>query len=491
MSLQLRQKVWNEFITSNKYMTKTGPLKGPGTSLVEWGWQSVNYDRINTVIAQSLPSPMPSGMQIEVLKNIKPGKFLDLFEERIRDTKAAKSVKGDGGIRIDGTERRTNEVKVYWRGTYKGVNGENLAKFVIVDVLIDIFMDLGTESKQDIYSKGSEGGFTLEHGNLGGTGQVMADFGVEGGAKKIQGLRVQKEVLNALASQYNKYSSSERCFITNWLDCNFNISDELVKKRDIKGINDSWGGTGQITLDKNTIPGTSIHPNDSTVDIYIRSEFRKFMQETGPGSWYSEAMKFFQSLPVDKALDAFSASKRADQAIIDYAIANFALVFTKTGKIDKRYKINKELLKKAKKEVGKSRGQTRKSKGGATRKRRNATGGKMSGAQKHAADTSHPLALKEMINAVLPDEILKNMGSPALNNRTGRFRNSAQVTNALVGPRGGVNIEYTYMKNPYETFEPGGAMGSTQRDPKKLIGNTIKEIAQEIMGKRFIRTRRV
>ena len=49
-------------------------------------------------------------------------------------------------------------------------------------------------------------------------------------------------------------------------------------------------------------------------------------------------------------------------------------------------------------------------------------------------------ALKELINAVLPDVMLKNMGSPALNNRTGRFRNSAQVTNIVVGPRGGTNI---------------------------------------------------
>jgi len=83
------------------------------------------------------------------------------------------------------------------------------------------------------------------------------------------------------------------------------------------------------------------------------------------------------------------------------------------------------------------------------------------------------------------------MGSPALNNRTGRFRNSAQVTNALIGPRGGVQIDYTYQRNPYETFEPGGAMGSTQRDPRRLIGNTIREVAQEIMGKKFIKTRRV
>jgi hypothetical protein len=103
----------------------------------------------------------------------------------------------------------------------------------------------------------------------------------------------------------------------------------------------------------------------------------------------------------------------------------------------------------------------------------------------------NPLALKELINAQLPQELLEQMGSPALVNRTGRFRQSARATNALVGPQGGVEIEYTYQLNPYQTFEPGGAMGSTARDPRRLIGNTIREIAQKIMGKRFIKTRRV
>ena len=83
------------------------------------------------------------------------------------------------------------------------------------------------------------------------------------------------------------------------------------------------------------------------------------------------------------------------------------------------------------------------------------------------------------------------MHPPALRNRTGRFRTSAEVTNVLVGPRGGVNVDYTYMKDPYQTFEPGGAQGSTGRDPRRLIGGTIREIAGELMGKKFIKVRRI
>ena len=82
------------------------------------------------------------------------------------------------------------------------------------------------------------------------------------------------------------------------------------------------------------------------------------------------------------------------------------------------------------------------------------------------------------------------MHPPALQNRTGRFRRSAEVTNVNIGPRGGTQIDYTYMKDHYQTFEPGGKMGSVNRDPRRLIGGTIREIAQEITGRKFITTRR-
>ena len=103
--------------------------------------------------------------------------------------------------------------------------------------------------------------------------------------------------------------------------------------------------------------------------------------------------------------------------------------------------------------------------------------------------TTSPVALKELIQAQLSERLLDNMKLPALRNRTGRFRRSAQVQNVMVGPRGGTEVQYTYMKDPYSTFEPGGEMGSTDRDPRRLIGGTIREIAVELTGNKFIRTR--
>ena len=103
----------------------------------------------------------------------------------------------------------------------------------------------------------------------------------------------------------------------------------------------------------------------------------------------------------------------------------------------------------------------------------------------------NPLALVTLINRALPEVVASKMTSPALNYRTGRFAQSAEVKNVTVGPRGGTAVEYTYRKDPYQTFEPGYAMGSTQRDPRKIIGESIRQIAQGIVGNKFLTTRRV
>ena len=78
--------------------------------------------------------------------------------------------------------------------------------------------------------------------------------------------------------------------------------------------------------------------------------------------------------------------------------------------------------------------------------------------------------------------------------RTGEFGESAQVTSIVPFPRM-TSIQYTYQKNPYQVFEPesGNPLGSAGRDPQQIIGGTIREIAQSIMGTKFglVRTKRV
>ena len=82
------------------------------------------------------------------------------------------------------------------------------------------------------------------------------------------------------------------------------------------------------------------------------------------------------------------------------------------------------------------------------------------------------------------------MGTPALENRTGRFARSVQVTDVIQTAKGFPSIGYTYQKGPYQTFEPGFKQGSAQRDPRTLIDRSIREIASELIVGRFY-TRRV
>lgn len=96
-----------------------------------------------------------------------------------------------------------------------------------------------------------------------------------------------------------------------------------------------------------------------------------------------------------------------------------------------------------------------------------------------------PLYLVAEFNKRLPQQIQKNMQSPALNYRTGRFADSVNVTNVRQTPQGYLSFGYTYQKGPYQTFEPGYAQGSVERDPRRLIDKSMREIAVELAIGRF------
>ena len=108
-----------------------------------------------------------------------------------------------------------------------------------------------------------------------------------------------------------------------------------------------------------------------------------------------------------------------------------------------------------------------------------------------------PVALTQLLNQALPKELQKNMTGvypKSLEYRTGRFAQSAEVTSIVPFPRM-TQIQYTYQKDPYQVFETdsGNPLASAGRDPRRIIGGTIREIAQEIMGEKFglVRTKRV
>ena len=100
------------------------------------------------------------------------------------------------------------------------------------------------------------------------------------------------------------------------------------------------------------------------------------------------------------------------------------------------------------------------------------------------------VSLQTLINSHLQSVISANMGNGSsrntLNYRTGRFAASAQVERMSQSRKGMITAFYSYMKNPYQTFEPGFKQGSPKtRNPKLLIAKSIREIAATKVGNRM------
>ena len=110
--------------------------------------------------------------------------------------------------------------------------------------------------------------------------------------------------------------------------------------------------------------------------------------------------------------------------------------------------------------------------------------------KKSSSAASAPLALMLEMNKRLPSVIKKNMQSPALNYRSGRFASSVEVVDVNKTPQGFYSFGYTYDKFPYQTFEPGYAQGDVDRDPRRLIDKSMREIAVDFAIGRFY-TRRL
>ena len=104
-----------------------------------------------------------------------------------------------------------------------------------------------------------------------------------------------------------------------------------------------------------------------------------------------------------------------------------------------------------------------------------------------STNTVNLTSLQSLINSHLQNVISANMGDGSskriLNYRTGRFAGSAKVETMSQSRQGMITAFYSYMKNPYQTFEPGFKQGSPNtRDPKLLISQSIREIAATRVG---------
>ncbi len=92
-----------------------------------------------------------------------------------------------------------------------------------------------------------------------------------------------------------------------------------------------------------------------------------------------------------------------------------------------------------------------------------------------------------MISQKLPETVRKNMGAPRLENQTGTFANSVKMTDVIHTPQGYPSFGYTYAKEPYQVYETGssGNWATPERDPRRLIDASIREIAAGFALGRF------
>jgi hypothetical protein len=99
-------------------------------------------------------------------------------------------------------------------------------------------------------------------------------------------------------------------------------------------------------------------------------------------------------------------------------------------------------------------------------------------------------SLQQLLNDNLQNIVSANMGDGTsrniLNYKTGRFAASVKVERLSQSRAGMITAYYSYMKSPYQTFEPGFAQGYPQtRDPKLLIARSIRELAATKVGNRM------
>lgn len=347
-------------------------------------------------------------------------------------------------------------------------------------------------------------GKTPELGQMGTASGGTANPGAKGtvaeGAIVISTLKILSESAGKIAKQKGLYNSLLRVVDAKIQDL-FGASSTVKKKRSRKEIADSLEYSGELIIDQRLNPG---QPDQAIVD-----EMKRFL-ELDKENFVKEVQKLVK-MNAQNIENLWSGSTNTVEALISIGrgdlitklgkINKKKVKVSKSGGLDMRFKENKDLIAQMKKAINdKSSGNTklkpknRHKASNSTIAKAGIAGGryrKKSRSKVAEAVGDNPLALATLINKALPQTVASKMTSPALNYRTGRFANSAEVEGISVGPRGGTEVQYTYMKFPYQTFEPGFAQGSTFRDPRKIIGESIREIAQGIVGDKFLTVRRV
>jgi len=229
---------------------------------------------------------------------------------------------------------------------------------------------------------------------------------------------------------------------------------------------------------------------DIAINDFIESEVQK-----GSSSRYYEV---FGADPDGRA------SKTPRKTVAQDAALDLILPLTKSGNPDMRFKINKEHFFKPDSRsipIQKSKKTSPVIEAAIAAQLAGRTAGAERPEQEKRKKTENIQKIQRLINKRLSPEVRRNMGKPALTNRTGIFSNSAELV-SLRQTKAGLSGEYTYMKTGggtsknrggvYQTFENEGVKDwPAGYNPKPLISKSIRNLAMQYTEQKLVSLRRV
>ena len=266
---------------------------------------------------------------------------------------------------------------------------------------------------------------------------------------------------------------------------------DFVSSDEYKTLQDKYGPLKLNYVASGTKKrGLKLSPNeDIQIDINTLRENSKKEQT----DWKNIKPNLVKAIR-DWALKTEIAGKKGSKSIIENTIT--AITLNVATSFEKQNNLKVDLISKNRKTRKKSKASISK-KSDFSPKRRSVAKTRAVGVPQRSKTTrgvsSYPLQLIALLNRDIPNRVRTNMKEPALVNRTGRFSESVRVMDIIETPRGYPSIGYTYQRDPYEVFEMGNGdprWATRNRDPRKIIDQSIREVASQYALGRFY-TRRV
>ena len=454
---------------------------------------TISYEDIRKTIVANFSIAMKKVTAENYEENPKVQQFLEKVARKTFNTYASKYMLGKG----DTIQQYTDYIKIYQpklndkalkapifstaiplleKGFSKTINGSE--EFKKSFTRATQFLHIGNETA------GTEGLRIL-----GNTVDGQAPKGDGEGPKKIRQSEVSNETIEKNIDKKLKEAGVSLDFSTAQArEAGTNVIIDMLRRLEIdwkskeKQLSNEYSKNitvyGTIGSSKYNRPGS---------ESYDWKNLRAQMEDEITKALFGDAEDFGNKAasmsPVEKI------KRLATNQVIDAVMKASNKNFKVTAKREKVQKKKKDTSK-----VGRvSRKATKEKSNSTVNVGRAIAAGAGAATKKNSAPRSNLLRLQGLLNTKLSGDIRKNMKAPALVNRSGDFASSVRVTEITTTAKGFPSIGYTYDKNPYQVFELGAGTvpwATEQRDPRKLISKSIREIAREMLVGRFF-TRRV